>query len=87
MSELMVLIEAVRKYRTLRDAHVARWGADNAWMRRSRPAARDWDEYALSTGALVAAHKEVFRAALALGDVAPVEINGDDDTPCRGSAG
>ncbi len=87
MSELTSLIEAVRKYRTLRNAHVVRWGDDNGWTRRSRPAARDWDEYDLSTGALVAAHKEVFRAALVLGDAAPVEINGDDGSSCGGSAG
>ena len=87
MSELTSLIEAVRKYRTLCNAHVARWDADNAWMRRTRPVARDWHEYDLSTGALVDAHREIFQAALALGDVAPVGSNGDYDTSCRGSAG
>lgn len=66
MDELTKLIAAVRKYRALERAHAARWGEGNAWMHRSRPTAKDWDEYNASNSALVAAHGEVFRAALAL---------------------
>lgn len=80
MNELTKLTEAVRKYRALRGAHVARWGEDNDWMLRSRPTPKDWDEYNAGNSALVAAHKEVFRAALALGDVGRVETGGDGRT-------
>lgn len=83
MDELTRLIEAVRKYRALRAAHAARWGEGDAWMRRSRPAAKEWDEYHAANGALVAAHKEVFHAALALGDAAPVEAGDVVNAPLR----
>lgn len=84
MDEVAKLIEAVRKYRALRAARAARWGEGNARMRRSRPAAKDWDEYPAATGALVAAHKEVFRAALALEDAAPVDAGDVVSAPLRG---
>lgn len=64
MDELTKLIAAVTKYRALERAHAARWGEGNAWMHGSRPTAKDWDEYNASNSALVAAHREVFRAAL-----------------------
>ena len=74
MNELTNLKAAVRKYRALRHTHTARWGEGNDWARRARPTAQDWNEYNASNSALVVAHKEVFRAALALGDAAAVEI-------------